>query len=64
MVSISGTSFVLSLFKNSLYLMNILLVESVAVERTLHILLNRRRLLDCNLTLFNWMPTAYKTKEK
>lgn len=44
--------------------MNILLVESVAVERTVQILRNRKCLLDCNLTLFYWIPTAYKTKEK
>lgn len=44
--------------------MNILLVEKVAVERTLQILLNIKHLLNGNLTLFNWIPTAYQTKEK
>lgn len=44
--------------------MNILLVQSVAVEKPLQILFNRKRLLDCNLTLFSWIPTAYKTKQK
>lgn len=44
--------------------MNILLVESVSVERPLQILFKRKRLLDCHLTLFNWIQTAYKTKEK
>lgn len=44
--------------------MNILLVESVSVEQTLQSIWNRKCFLDCSLTLCDWIPTAYKTKEK